>query len=428
MSNDSPTISTNQVDAYSTVILGAGVIGCATAYHLSQSTDTRPDSIHLVEVSDGLFESASGKSGGFIAEDWFGPATASLGKLSFRLHQELANQHNGGRHWGYSRSTGVSLVDGGGDLINGSQDTDWLGHGASRAQAAQDPGIHEFESGNGPSWLKRKKGDTVDNIGEEGDVAQVDPLRLSRFLLEQCTSRGVHLHHPARAVNATTDSEAVLSGITIRHNDGTKQHIPCRRLLISAGAWTPQVFSSLFSSSKTNIPITPYAGHSVVVRSPRWTREHETSGCHALFTTMQSGFSPEIFSRIGEEIYVAGLNDGSIPLPDKAGNAPIDQKAIEELMVVATNLLGKDGTDVSDLELLREGLCFRPVTRSGAPILAKVEDEVLGNIHTSQQGGVFVCAGHGPWGISLSLGTGLVMSEMIEGKKTSADIRRLGLR
>jgi len=40
---------------------------------------------------------------------------------------------------------------------------------------------------------------------------------------------------------------------------------------------------------------------------------------------------------------------------------------------------------------------------------------------------VFLAAGHGPWGISNSLGTGKVMSEMIEGQETSVDIRGLGL-
>lgn len=43
-------------------------------------------------------------------------------------------------------------------------------------------------------------------------------------------------------------------------------------------------------------------------------------------------------------------------------------------------------------------------------------------------GGVWIASGHGPWGISLSLGTGLVVSELVEGRKTSADILHLGLR
>lgn len=126
---------------------------------------------------------------------------------------------------------------------------------------------------------------------------------------------------------------------------------------------------------------------------------------------MRDGFSPEVFSRIGAEIYVAGLNDASLPLPDVATDAKINASSIDEMKKAAQKLLGQDGTDVSDLEVIREGVCFRPVTQRGVPILCKVLDEDLGgNIETrpGEDGGVFIAAGHGPWGISHSLGTGKV--------------------
>ncbi|KAK4495565.1 hypothetical protein PRZ48_012833 [Zasmidium cellare] len=416
----------------STVIIGAGIIGCATAHYLSRSQNTRPDTIHLLEASPELFSSASGKSGGFVAEDWFGPATASLGSLSFRLHQELADEFGGHDEWGYSRSTGTSLVDGG-----GNEGEDWLVEGGSRAQAA---GVHEYTGHDtGPSWLKRRKGDTVETLSEPGGVAQVDPLRLCQFLLKQAILQGVRLHNPARAVRVARDEEGNLSGLRIKHSNGTQFKIPCTRLLITAGAWTPQVFDELFPNASLSIPVTPLAGHSLVVRSPRWTKQHEdeAKGCHAIFTTVseKSGsFSPEIFSRVGGEIYIAGLNSDTIALPESPEKAVIDKAAVEELKKVAETFLGKDGTDVSDLEVVREGLCFRPVTRRGVPILTKIRDEQLNaagvgdrGIKTleSPDGGVYVCAGHGPWGISLGLGTGKVLSELLEGEKLSADVRGL---
>ncbi|CAK3817507.1 hypothetical protein BTJ68_02472 [Lecanosticta acicola] len=410
-----------------TVIIGAGIIGCATAYYLSHSHPTKPQNIHLIDSSPEIFASASGKAGGFLASDWFGPATASLGALSFRLHEALARENDGYKRWGYSRSTGTSLVDGGGGSVH---EGDWLAEGGSRAEAA---GMHEYgNDGVGPRWLKRRKGDYVEVISEEGGVAQVDPLRLSKFLLGESLDKGVRLHQPARAVKLVTGKDGVMKGLRVRKDrdaeDGAKEEeIPCTRLLITAGAWTAKVFASLFPGSKLRIPVSPLAGHSVVVRSPRWTREHQAEGCHAIFTTMQNGFSPEIFSRIGEEIYIAGLNSPSIPLPDVATDAKIDQESIKELMEVSQRLLGKDGTDLSDIELLRGGLCFRPVTPNESPILAKVSGKQLGDVSTSPNGGVFVCAGHGPWGISHSLGTGKVMAEMLEGQKTSADIKRLGM-
>ena len=53
----------------STVIIGAGIIGCATAYYLAHSGNTKADNIHIVEASPELFASASGKAGGFCVSD-----------------------------------------------------------------------------------------------------------------------------------------------------------------------------------------------------------------------------------------------------------------------------------------------------------------------------------------------------------------------
>ncbi|KXS96261.1 hypothetical protein AC578_5490 [Pseudocercospora eumusae] len=410
----------------STVIVGAGIIGCATAYYLSRSpTNVHPDGrrqqIHLIEASPELFASASGKSGGFVAEDWFGPATASLGELSFRLHQELAHEHDGYKNWGYSRSTATSLAVKG----IGGKSEDWVQQGRSRAQVAPSR-VEHYTDGVNPAWLRKHKDVKMDTISDKGGVAQVDPLRLSQFLLRQSILQGTTLHHPAKAVRLSTDHDQKLSAIRIQHANGSEHRIPCTRLLIAAGAWTPKVFSALFPTSGLQVPVSPYAGHSLVVRSPRWTKEAEAEGCHAVFTSMPSGWSPELFSRVGEEIYITGLNSSSIPLPELPTDAQLDPASVEDLKAVTKQLVG------DDMEVVREGLCFRPVTSSGDPILARVRDDDLGESFTTRgagAGGVFLCAGHGPWGISLSLGTGKVMSEMLEGLDLlSANVRRLGIR
>jgi len=51
------------------VIIGAGIIGCSTAYYLSESTRTQAQIIHLVEASPELFRCSSGLAGGFMAAD-----------------------------------------------------------------------------------------------------------------------------------------------------------------------------------------------------------------------------------------------------------------------------------------------------------------------------------------------------------------------
>jgi len=404
----------------STVILGAGIIGVSTAYYLSQSTPG--SSIHLIDPSLELFASASGKAGGFLAADWFGPASAPLGLLSFKLHKQLADEYHGAEKWGYARSTGASFTEGE-DMIDGDDDHaegEWLEGGRSRAEVA---GTHEFYEGEGPAWLMRREGDGYDVISADETVAQVDPLRLSRFLLDECRKRGVQVHQPATPTSLVTDSSNTITALTIKMNDGSETQIPCTSLLFACGAWTPKVFSALFPSSTLKLPISSLAGHSIVISSPNWTTSHESSGCHAIFSTSSQGYSPELISRTGGEIYIAGLNNADIPLPDLATEAVIEEGAIAELEKTAQRMCGINGKEI---EVTRKGLCFRPVTPSGEPILSMVDEKKLGRMKSRD--GVFVAAGHGPWGISLSLGTGLVMSEMIQGIKPSCKIGRLGTR
>lgn len=239
----------------------------------------------------------------------------------------------------------------------------------------------------------------------------------------------MQLHHPAKAITIHTDTRDELSSIRILNTETQAEtDIPCTKILIAAGAWSGQVFKTLFPNSKTKLPISSLAGHSLVVRSPRWSKEHEEKGCHAVFTTGEEGFSPEIFSRVGGEIYVAGLNDPSLALPKLPTESNIDERSIEVLKKTAKRLLG-GRNDVDDLEVLKMGLCFRPVTNRGTPILGRIPDERLGSIGTrgGSEGGVWLAAGHGPWGISLSLGSGKIMAEMIQGRSTSVSVSGLGL-
>ena len=250
-------------------------------------------------------------------------------------------------------------------------------------------------------------------------------------------------------MSVTKDMRDEIASIRILNTEAhSETDLPCTKVLIAAGAWSPQVFSTLFPRAKKKLPISSLAGHSLVLRSPRWTKEHEEKGCHAIFTTDEEGYSPEIFSRAGEEIYIAGLNSSSLALPDLATGSVVDENAVNKLMRTSKRLLGADDLEVDelkvddlkvdelkvddlkvdDLEVLRKRLCFRPVTNRGTPFLTRIPDNMLSDVRIrgAGEGGVWLAAGHGPWGISLSLGSGKVMAEMIQGKPLSVDIR-LGL-
>ncbi len=156
-----------------TIILGTGIIGLSTAYYLSQSVT--PFSIHLVDPSPILFACASGYAGGFIAQDWFSAPVAPLGKLSFEEHKKLAKEKGGREKWGYSSSRGFSYAPGKGNGKAKEKGEDWLRQGTSRASAAND-NVDDYASEGeeeGPAWLRRAEGDSIEAIGEDETTAQV---------------------------------------------------------------------------------------------------------------------------------------------------------------------------------------------------------------------------------------------------------------
>ncbi|KAF1831335.1 FAD dependent oxidoreductase [Decorospora gaudefroyi] len=409
-----------------TVVLGSGIIGLCTAYYLSESGNTDPDSIQLVDSSPELFRCASGLAAGFLSADWFAPSVSSLGALSFKLHAELANTHSGRTTWGYSQSTGISLSQDSESAIGGSGE-DWLENGTSRAQVANHNRPWAEEQKARPQWLRRTQEGIMEVISREGTTAQIDPLRFCQWLLETVKKRGVRMHQPARATGIAKDTQGSLSGVRISQ-DGTETELPCTRLVIASGAWSPRVFSTLFPTSKTRIPISSLAGHSLLVRNPHFKPEEvDKEVCHAVFATDTLGFSPEWFARLGGELYLAGLNSTTIPLPDVATDVQANDKAIEQLKQCAKAMMLS--IPDKEMEVMREGLCFRPVTSSGRPIVARIADEELGGVKTrgGGSGGVFIAAGHGAWGISHAPGTGLVLAELIEGRPPSAKIEALRL-
>jgi glycine/D-amino acid oxidase-like deaminating enzyme len=221
-----------------TVIIGSGIIGLSTAIYLSESPRSQAQNIHLVEASPELFHYASGLAGGFLAEDCslvprgyshtfqliylltgFAPAVAPVGALSFRLHRELAEKYGGAERWGYSRGTAASLTRNQKSASKpGARGEDWIRDGGSRAAASGI--INEFVTGVEPLWLTKEIGNDLEVVSEEGTVAQVDPKRLCRFLLDAYLERGVKLYRPAKVVKADKNVRDKLSGVRMATDNG----------------------------------------------------------------------------------------------------------------------------------------------------------------------------------------------------------------
>ncbi|CAB4256318.1 similar to Saccharomyces cerevisiae YHR009C TDA3 Putative oxidoreductase involved in late endosome to Golgi transport [Maudiozyma barnettii] len=88
-------------------IIGAGIIGCCTAYYLTRHPKFSPEKYHItIYESNEVACAASGKAGGLLA-NWAFPS--QLGALSFDMHKELAEKYDGGKNWDYRVLDTISL-------------------------------------------------------------------------------------------------------------------------------------------------------------------------------------------------------------------------------------------------------------------------------------------------------------------------------
>ncbi|EXJ79545.1 hypothetical protein A1O3_07824 [Capronia epimyces CBS 606.96] len=471
----------------SLVIIGGGVIGLSIAYYTSLAQPGRR--IIIIDSEERLLESASGFSGGYIVRDWFSPAVLALAELSFRLHRDLADANDGRRQWGYSESVAFSLVveqstgagsDGETKTVRGE---DWLLHGTSRAEVAkQYAAIPAVESqkqdqarqarkqddllrlDGSPVWANVPESGHLERISSPSGCAQVEPRELCEWLLQQCQAHGVQILLGTEVRGLVRDGRGQVVGVEAERRErhpqggsgrsrrktgqiGEKLFVPARDIVVSAGCWTPSVYHTLVGSP-IPIGIRPLPGYSIVVRCPRYHRPimwlhdqgQEIEACHSIFCPPTSGwtYSPEAMARMTRagipEIYVAGLNSEQTPLPRLASHSRrlMDPSKMRDLKRTAVALTGRrpqTGTDAvgtvspeDDLEVVREALCFRPVSESGIPIISRVAE-----VETSGGGGLYVASGHGPWGITLSLGTGMVVSQLLRGIAPSVSVDAFAL-
>ncbi|KAI0434199.1 FAD dependent oxidoreductase [Xylaria sp. FL1042] len=443
-------------------IVGGGIIGCSTAYFLTRHPSYSPDKhrITLLEASstnsggrtqdsiqdpatladpatasrqnpahEGIAGGASGKAGGLLAL-WAFPQ--SIVPLSFKLHDELAREHDGARRWGYRRCW-ASQVDCKARLAPG------IGGDATTTTAATQPpsadgaskGLHKDHKKAAAAL--RKLGvpedfDWVDttqslgaygNIGTPDNTAQVHPELFTRSMAQLAEDAGVRIVTGARvtAINRSPDESRVESVTYLK--DGEEITHPTTQCVVAAGPWTRRLLPE--------IPVSASRAHSVVIKASR------PLSAYALFTAIKlpAGFrtpvpktalrgsttatplrgqqvvEPEIYARPDGTAYACGPTDDA-PLPLTTAEVEVDEARCEDIIAQVGGIsdeLGRDG------EVLARQACFLP---QGGPYIGQV----------GSTKGLIVAAGHTCWGIQNAPGTGKLVSEIVfDGKAKSA---RLG--
>ena len=238
------------------VIAGAGLHGSALAYYL-----TRRGIKPIVIEQHSVAAAASGKGGGFLARDWGSGPTTQLHKVSFALHEELA------------QTLGV---------------TSYRKIPVLRVS----PGARTKRTTDICPWLDGEIADSS-YMDKEGG-AQVAPYELCTKLMEAAVAAGAELRI-GKVEGIVTEAEAEAEGggerVTAVRVDG--EEVPCSQFVCTVGPWaalaqdwcgTPQSTSHIGRSHIGRQP-QPHGGSlSHIGRQPQshgGNLSHTATGCTA---------------------------------------------------------------------------------------------------------------------------------------------------
>ena len=398
------------------------------------SYDPSKHRITLLEASK-IAGGASGKAGGLLAL-WGKSSLArssvtnltlslaypsSIVPLSYRLHAELAKEHNGKEIWGYRRIHCGQLTAKGRPLgfVNENKRQAEYGDSLSLQKRSKEA-ISLLRAAGIPKDLDWFATDSVRAYSEMGDpstTAQVHPYQFTTLMASLAEQKGVkvvlgsvtHISHPNNAVQSVTYKDKATSEIYT---------LPATDVIIAAGPWTRAIYPPA--------PISAMRAHSVTIRPSR------PVSAYALFTdiilpadfgrTPQSTLSerknskrvtPELYARPNNEVYACGEGDTLVPLPKISDEVVTDESRCQDIVDYAASI----SDEMRDGEVTVRQACYLPNVEAAS------EGPLIGETGVK---GLLLAAGHTCWGIQNGPATGKLMSEFVfEGGAKSASVEGL---
>ena len=236
-----------------------------------------------------------------------------------------------------------------------------------------------------------------------------------------------------------------ISSVRIQRSCGSSLLVPCRAVVIAAGSWSDRVFARLFPEAKIKLPLkaTDTAGNHFRVKIPGWKPgDKKEESVQVYYTNVRpNGSKFDVTSFTNGDLYIGGW--GAVPevIPELATSIHIQQSEIEGMIAATKKYVNVDLN--SEFDYYDAGRCYRPTAIPNHPIITRVSWDLLSrdvnpSSHSSIDhrsnmeeepiaGGIYINTGHSSDGITLSLGSGKVASDLILGRTLSIDISSLGL-
>ncbi|KAG7440840.1 FAD dependent oxidoreductase [Guyanagaster necrorhizus] len=405
--------STDTPPRRSIVIIGAGIIGCSTAYYLSRHPSFSPSTtVRVIEASiNGPAQGASGKAGGLVAQ-WAYPK--ELVDVSFAEHVKLAKKHNGKERWGWRY---VETGSWEGRALLGEGSGSGVGKGGKRKSLEKtlglNPDISEWDrkSKGLPDdllWVRDSLTDSYSPMAATGETAQVHPYQFTTSMLDLAKEKGVEF--VSGKVTSIKQLDGQVTGV-VYTKLGTQEQVEIHAsdIILCAGAWSPSLVPGL--------PITGTRAHSITIRATPGT----IITPYALFTEItlqQAGknvkrVTPELYARPDNEVYACGPGDDSA-LPETVDDVQVDEAACESIRKHVSFI----SKELSEGTVDKRQACFLPIV--------KYNSDPLVGAATKIANGLFIAAGHTCWGICNAPGTAKAISQLVmDGKIRCGNLKKL---
>lgn len=357
------------MDRADVVVIGGGIVGTSAAAFLAEAGAR----VILVE-REGLASAASGANSGVLQHP-FDPIQAALYRSTIELYRELS-----------LTSTSFNLADQPAGMLFVAQHEEAARDEAASVAAAfpdlrvevlDDAALRTLEPSLAPGlWACR-----VD-IGYP-----VWPGASTYAYASLAEERGVTIR-TGRAAMLSREGDAI-SGVIVDGGD-----VKAERVLVAAGPWSPEVIDP----SGVWRPIRPLWGSVVEIEladAPRHVLE-------------QAGIQASIGAAAGEH----GPRNHDFSLVSVPGVSVVGSTFLEEepdprewrepILRFAAHFV----PGILDAPIRGVRACPRPMSADGLPLIGAV----------SGRDNLYICAGHGPWGISTGPGSARLVSDLMLGR------------
>lgn len=207
-----------------------------------------------------------------------------------------------------------------------------------------------------------------------------------------------------------------------------KYSLPCDNLVLAAGPWTPSCLKHLFPDSVLDLVPAIDAGDWILMKNSN-RQTPKTVAC--VFFDDIVGEKLEYAGQNDETMWVCGRRNHTAKLPPPEAEQEPEEGLVSQLVKYSEKFVrlseGSDAENNDGIRILETGRAFRPSTASGLPFITAVPARHLSPSKCGQDTGVFVCYDHGSYGMSLGMGSGKLMAQVMQGVQPDIDISKFTL-